>query len=100
MKRWAKWFGKNRSSAAMPEEHALLLDELHKAKNEWIAAVNRLEYVVGQDQIDYAIYLLEAAEKRYDMLLKHAKRIRLRVYAAPVQAGDRVGKVEKNDGGA
>lgn len=37
----------------------------------------RLDYVADADQIDYAIYSLEAAEKRYEMLLRQAKHMRL-----------------------
>lgn len=32
---------------------------------------------LGQDQIDYAIYILEAAERKYQIHLKHAKSLGL-----------------------
>jgi hypothetical protein len=51
--------------------------EIRKAHAEWQLAQQRLDYVTDKDQIDYAIYALEAAEKRYEMLLKAAKRARL-----------------------
>jgi len=35
------------------------------------------EEALGQDQIDYAIYILEAAERKYQIHLKHAKSIGL-----------------------
>ncbi len=47
--------------------------EIRKAHLEWTTAQQRLEWVVEKDQIDYAIYALEAAEKRYVMLLRQAK---------------------------
>lgn len=55
-----------------------LLEELKEAKKNWQIARMKLDYVSDQDQIDYAIYALEAAEKRYEMLLRHAKKINLR----------------------
>ncbi|KIL38598.1 hypothetical protein SD70_25205 [Gordoniibacillus kamchatkensis] len=54
-----------------------LWQEIRKAHAEWRLAQDRLDYVVENDQIDYAIYALEAAEKRYEMLLKAAKRAKL-----------------------
>lgn len=56
----------------------MLIQEINKAKADWIAAQNRFGEAVGKDQVDYAIYLLEAAEKKYELLLKHAKNIHLR----------------------
>lgn len=47
--------------------------EIRKAHLEWMTAHQRLEWVMEKDQIDYAIYALEAAEKRYVMLLRQAK---------------------------
>ncbi len=47
--------------------------EIRKAHLEWTTAQQRLEWVVEKDQIDYAIFALEAAEKRYVMLLRQAK---------------------------
>jgi hypothetical protein len=54
-----------------------LLQEIRKAHLEWITAQCRFDFVVEKDQIDYAIYALEAAEKRYEMLLKLAKQAHL-----------------------
>jgi hypothetical protein len=51
-----------------------LIHEIEKARNEWAIALQKLDYVVERDQIDYAIYSLEAAEKRYEMLLRQAKK--------------------------
>lgn len=65
------------SSKQPPEEHHGLLEDIRKAHSDWIVAQNRMDAVVGKDQVDYAVFLLEAAEKRYDMLLKSAKEIHL-----------------------
>lgn len=51
-----------------------LLEELTNARDQWKCAQKKLDYVIEKDQIDYAIFSLEAAEKRYEMLLRKAKR--------------------------
>lgn len=61
----------------MDKQRRLLLQELEEAKTNWQIAMKKLDYAVEQDQIDYAIYALEAAEKRYEMLLRHAKKLNL-----------------------
>lgn len=55
-----------------------LIEEIKEAKKNWQIARKKLDYVTEQDQIDYAIYALEAAEKRYEMLLRRAKKMKLR----------------------
>ena len=56
-----------------------LLEEIQVAQTEWQHALGRLDYALGQDQVDYAIFALEAAEKRYEMLLKNAKHLDIHV---------------------
>jgi hypothetical protein len=56
----------------------LLIQEIREAKINWQVAQKKLNYVMEQDQIDYAIYSLEAAEKRYEMLLRTAKKLNLK----------------------
>lgn len=55
------------------DEDRELLEEISKAKLEWQVAQHRLDVVVGHEQVDYAIYALEAAQKRYEMLIRQAK---------------------------
>ncbi|GAA3410101.1 YaaL family protein [Paenibacillus hodogayensis] len=52
-----------------------LLQEIRVAQTDWQHALYRLDYAADQDQIDYAIFALEAAEKRYEMLLRSAKKL-------------------------
>ena len=52
-----------------------LIREIHDAHQDWVNAQRHFEYAVGQDQIDYAIFAIEAAEKRYEMLLRQAKKM-------------------------
>ncbi|AIQ61921.1 hypothetical protein D3C81_857660 [compost metagenome] len=52
--------------------------EVRKAHMEWERAHLMFDEAIGQDQIDYAIYILEAAERKYQIHLKHAKMIGLK----------------------
>ena len=58
---------------------AKLMEELQSAHREWACARHRLNFALDADEIDYAIYALETAEKRYGMLIKQAKMMQLRV---------------------
>ncbi|OUM95680.1 MAG: hypothetical protein A9Z00_15490 [Thermobacillus sp. ZCTH02-B1] len=52
-----------------------LIRDIREAHRDWVNAHRHFEYAVGFDQIDYAIYAIEAAEKRYEMLLRQAKKM-------------------------
>ena len=52
-------------------EHFFTLVE--QAKQEWQDAKKRFNEVSDPDLVDYAIYALEAAERRYIYLLKKAR---------------------------
>jgi hypothetical protein len=54
-----------------------LLEELRIAHADWQLALGRFHYATEQDQIDYAIFAFEAAQKRYEMLLRRAKALQL-----------------------
>lgn len=56
------------------EQYAKIVENCNRAKMEWKAALNKLDWVVEPDEIDYVIYSLIAAEKHYTSLLKEAKR--------------------------
>lgn len=51
-----------------------LVADIRKAEQEWNFAEWRFHHALGDDHVDYAIYCLEAAEKKLDMLLRQAKR--------------------------
>ncbi|KPV57155.1 hypothetical protein QJ48_23695, partial [Paenibacillus sp. A3] len=59
------------------QDRLLLVEEIRKAHMEWEVAQRRFDYVVEKEQIDYAIFALEAAEKRFEMLLKQAKNLNI-----------------------
>lgn len=51
-----------------------LLAEIRLAHSQWKTAQHHFEHALEKDEIDYAIYAVEAAEKRYVMLLRQAKK--------------------------
>jgi len=52
-----------------------LQEELRLSKRDWDNAIRHFDYALGKDQIDYAIFAIGAAEKRYEMLLRKAKAL-------------------------
>lgn len=52
-----------------------IVNSVIKAKNDWLAAQNYFDNVSDPDLVDYAIYEMEAARKKYIYLLKQAKNI-------------------------
>jgi hypothetical protein len=77
MKKWIEQLQYRWNGPVIETEDARLAGELRTAREEWIVATEQLNYVLDHDQIDYAIYALEAKEKRYEMLLRQAKKARL-----------------------
>lgn len=70
---WLKWSRKK--ELVEPEmDKQWLLKEIRKAHQDWLNAQYRYDYALDKEQVDYAIVMLEAAEKRYDMLLREAKK--------------------------
>lgn len=52
-----------------------LRQEITAAVQEWENANRYFQYALGADQVDYAIYLIISAEKRYEMLIRKAKQV-------------------------
>lgn len=78
MKLWHRLSGAQRRQKELLQNDGLqLLLEIEKAHSEWINAQHRLDYVLEKEQIDYAVYAMEAAEKRFEMLIKQAKNMNL-----------------------
>ncbi|RRJ67486.1 DUF2508 family protein [Paenibacillus oralis] len=59
------------------ETKQLLYKEVVKAHKEWERAYTAFQEVTGMDEVDVAIYTLEAAERRYQIQLKAAKQANL-----------------------
>jgi len=51
-----------------------LLDAIRTARQEWHVAQSYFENVSDQELVDYSIYELEAAKRKYMYLLKLAKK--------------------------
>nr|WP_020618521.1 DUF2508 family protein [Paenibacillus daejeonensis] len=75
LQRWSLMREKGKAREAAELQAESLLQEIQEAQQDWANAKRHFEYAEGQDQIDYAIFAIEAAEKRYEMLLRHAKRL-------------------------
>lgn len=54
------------------ERNHELVEQIDKAKKEWDTAQHQLEQMSEPELIDYAVYRLQAAERRYMYLLKKA----------------------------
>ncbi|WP_158630142.1 DUF2508 family protein [Cohnella sp. AR92] len=65
--------GRKKIRTEMDEAELQLAEDIRRAKREREAAQNLFENAVDLDRIDHAIYTLEAAEKRLDILLREAK---------------------------
>lgn len=63
----------NSIKAQETEDYADIYDSIEHAKKNWEDAKNIFENVTNPDLIDYAIYNVDAAEKRYTYLLKQIK---------------------------
>lgn len=59
----------------LKRDKILLIQEIRAAHQNWVAAQAHFEFAVDKDQIDYTIYAMEAAEKRFEMLIKQAKKL-------------------------
>jgi hypothetical protein len=69
------WFEKhNRPEALLKARPQPTLRELaEEAKKEWRQAMAYFEHVKDRELVDYAIKNLEAAEKRYNYLLRQLR---------------------------
>ncbi|EAX48856.1 hypothetical protein TcarDRAFT_2545 [Thermosinus carboxydivorans Nor1] len=51
-----------------------LSEVVEQARQEWLSAQNYYNNVSDSDLVDHAVYLLQAAEKKYMYLLKLARK--------------------------
>ncbi|WP_052380630.1 hypothetical protein [Paenibacillus camerounensis] len=77
-----RWWGSARQEEGVKSLNQLNMDEdwsvfleVRNAQVEWERAHLMFDEALGQDQIDYAIFILEAAERKYQIHLKHAKSL-------------------------
>ncbi|MBS3902461.1 MAG: DUF2508 family protein [Dethiobacter sp.] len=63
-----------------PAEESMVTKEkdffelVEEARLEWWAAATHFNHVTDHDLVDYAIYAMEAAERKYTFLLKKADK--------------------------
>lgn len=62
------------SPASEEEQEKELVLQIDKAREEWDMAKCQLDQMNEPELIDYAVYRLKAAEKRYMYLLKKAEQ--------------------------
>jgi len=68
------WWGEpNNTREEMSAEDRAFLYEVRKAREEWQAAQNYFDSVDDPDLVDFAIYEVEAARRKYMYLLKQAR---------------------------
>jgi hypothetical protein len=51
-----------------------LAEVVEQARREWLSAQNYYNSVSDTDLVDHAVYLMQAAEKKYVYLLKKARQ--------------------------
>lgn len=69
--KWKSWMDGEKSQE--PSEEEKFFADLHQAHQEWVLAQHRIDLLVDPALIDHAIYVLEAAEKKYSFYLKQAR---------------------------
>lgn len=55
------------------EEQERYLRDVDKAREEWQQALRNFDYYTGRDLIDFGVYQINAAEKKYIHLLNVAR---------------------------
>lgn len=65
--------GRTKKETAFNIEKMRIVEEIRETEKECATARSRFEEALDAEQIDYAIYTLEAAEKKLDILLRKAK---------------------------
>lgn len=77
---WREWLNRWRKTDEQKEREAKvneelqLIREIEKARDEWVMAQSRLDSVTDPELIDHAIFMMEAAEKKFMYLLRKARR--------------------------
>lgn len=69
-----KWLNYGQAFDKAQDKEVDLKELIKKAHRDWEVALNNFNFCTDQDMIDYSIFHIEAAEKRYMCLLKMARR--------------------------
>ncbi|WP_018131368.1 YaaL family protein [Effusibacillus pohliae] len=76
---WNKWKAWTEGPDKEPSDEEKFLEELRQAHQDWILAQQRIDLLSDPDLIDHAIYVLEAAEKKYSFYLRKAREKGIRI---------------------
>lgn len=60
-------------------EEEKTLKEIWQAHEEWKTALINFDYITGNELVDYSIYHIETAQKKFVYLLKQAQRSNIQV---------------------
>jgi len=74
---WNQWRDSREARRREGDDNWNAFLDVRRAQSEWERAYLMFDEAIGQDQIDYAIYILEAAERKYQIHLKQAKMMGL-----------------------
>jgi hypothetical protein len=72
--------GSDGNGEMTPEELQRFLRDLDQAHEEWMQAQKLFDQAVEHELIDYMISILDSAEKKYNMLLKQARKLGIRFH--------------------
>ncbi|MFB5763563.1 DUF2508 family protein [Paenibacillus medicaginis] len=85
------WSRRKQNGLDNTEFQTELFADVCAAREDWIRAERMFQEAVETDQIDYAIFVLEAAERNYQIQLKKAKQSGLHRLRLPA---DEAGAIE------
>lgn len=71
-----RWFDDNQQRINQEQEG--MLTQIEDARREWLSARTYFNSVLDPDLVEHAVYVNQAAEKRYMYLLKQAKEQNIR----------------------
>lgn len=76
--RLLRWVWKKRSrdvpgAGTESDEQAALLSEIEQTREEWLRALHWLDNAVEPEMIDHAIYTIQAAQRKYEYLMRLAR---------------------------
>ncbi|MBX6395304.1 MAG: YaaL family protein [Alicyclobacillaceae bacterium] len=71
--RWPRWGRGRGKGSPEEEERADLLREIERTRDEWVRALHLLDHVVEPELIDHAIYTVQAAQRKYEYLMRVAR---------------------------
>ncbi|WP_348624049.1 DUF2508 family protein [Paenibacillus peoriae] len=76
-------FRRKENGKSEAEYRQELFAQIRASHAEWLRAHRLFHEATGKDEIDYAIFVLEAAERKYQIHLKSAKRQGLHRFHLP-----------------